>query len=195
MYPKTTLLSSFLVSAVSGCVVPGICVPPNTEYSRVISGPTPGQQWNIEGGFCGAFSVQHAALAFGAWISQDLVRKSNRNQPGPHHMHGDTTVGFEVMPSNVAYTANALRLTYLEWDSSQAPPQAPTYKRWLKKNLAAGHPVVWFPICKVRALHATPKRVNSALISSLCTSLLYSPLVSGRPTPMLPRQLPQWWCL
>ena len=26
------------------------------------------------------------------WVSQDLVRKANRDQPGPHNMHGDTTV-------------------------------------------------------------------------------------------------------
>ena len=100
------------------------------------------------GGFCGAFSVQHAALAFGAWISQDLVRKANREQPGPHNMHGNTTVGFEVMPSNAAYTAAHLRLSYEEWDSAQPAPQSAAYKAWLKRQLAAGNPVAWFPICK-----------------------------------------------
>lgn len=132
----------------AGCVAPGTCTPPATAYARVAVGPQPGQQWNIAGGFCGAFSLQHAALASGAWLSQDLVRKANRGQPGPHHMHGDTTVGFEVMPSNVAYTAAALRLRYDEWDYSAPPPQAPAYLRWLKKHLAAGAPVAWFPICK-----------------------------------------------
>ena len=87
-------------------------------------GPQPGQQWNTEGGFCGAFSLQHAALAVGAYVSQDLVRKANRDEPGEHHMHGDTTVGWEVMPSNVAYTAKKLRFTYNEWDWSQPTPQA-----------------------------------------------------------------------
>ena len=107
-----------------------------------------GVQWETSGGFCGAFSVQHAALAFGAWLSQDYVRRSNRDQPGPHHMHGDPTVGFEVMPSNVAYTAAHLRLAYDEWDYTQPQPQAPAYKRWVKAHLAQGSPVVWFPICK-----------------------------------------------
>ena len=130
------------------CVAPGTCTPPNAAFSRVIAGIQPGQQWNIAGGFCGAFSVQHAALAFGAWISQDLVRKANRLQPGPHHMHGDATVGYEVMPSNVAYTAAALRLSYDEWDSAHPAPQAPAYKRWLKAHLVKGQPIVWFPICK-----------------------------------------------
>jgi hypothetical protein len=68
----------------AGCVPPGQCTPPSTAYSLVIPGPQPGQQWNTAGGFCGAFSVQHAALAFGAWISQDLVRKANRDQNIPH---------------------------------------------------------------------------------------------------------------
>lgn len=52
------------------------------------------------------------------------------------------------MPINVAYTAAHLRLNYEEWDSSQPAPQAAAYKRWLKSHLAAGHAVVWFPICK-----------------------------------------------
>jgi hypothetical protein len=130
------------------CVPPGQCTPPATTFSRVIAGPSPGQQWNTAGGFCGAFSVQHGALAFGAWISQDLVRKANRDQDIPHHMHGDPTVGYEVMPSNVEYTAQKLRLRYSLWDSSQPSPQAPAYKRWLKAHLAAGHPIAWFPICK-----------------------------------------------
>ena len=91
------------------CVAPGNCTAPNTQYqqvgstttrnirtchhlvlvrsiAQVLLGPQPGQQWNINGGFCGAFSTQHAALAFGAWISQDLVRKANRNSAGPHNM-------------------------------------------------------------------------------------------------------------
>ena len=148
MAARSLALAVLGAAAASACIAPGQCTPPATTYSRVIAGPKPGLQWNIAGGFCGAFSVQHGALAFGAWISQDLVRKSNRDQAGPHHMHGDTTVGFEVMPSNVAYTANALRLTFDEWDSSQPTPQAPLYKQWLKKHLSRGEPVVWFPICK-----------------------------------------------
>ena len=117
--------------------------------------------------------------AFGAWISQDLVRKANKDQTGiPQHMHGDTTVGWEVVPINVAYTAKQLKLVLFsihiacvcsqhlalrfhphpwcsvlilrwrvyfvlipaqvayEWDYSQATPQAPAYKVWMKKHLA-----------------------------------------------------------
>ena len=140
--------SSVEVAAPGPCVAPGTCTAPKTKYSWVAPGVTPGQQWNSAGGFCGAFSVQHAALPFGAWISQDLVRKANRDQPGPHYMHGDTTVGFEVMPSNVAYTAAHLRLRFEEWDYNQPKPQAPAFKKWLKAQLAAQHPLAFFPICK-----------------------------------------------
>ena len=130
------------------CVPPGQCEPPTTKYSKIVGGIAPGQQWNINGGFCGAFSVQHAALGAGAWISQDLVRKANRHHSGLHFMHGDRVHGYEVMPSNVAATAAALKLSFEEWDHRQPKPQATAYKRWLKKMLAAGNPVVWFPMCK-----------------------------------------------
>ena len=104
-----------------GCVAPGTCVPPaGAKYSRVIVGPKPGQQWNENGGFCGAWSVQQCALAHGAWISQDLVRKANAASPPPHTMHGDADEGYEVMPSNVAFTARALKLAYDEWDYIQS---------------------------------------------------------------------------
>ena len=130
------------------CVRPGTCTPPASKFSRVATGPTPGQQWNINGGFCGAFSLQHAALAFGAWISQDLVRKANKETPGPHHMHGDRTVGYEVVPSNVAATAAGLKLEYDEWDYNRPKPQAAAFKKWIKGHLVKGEPIVWFPMCK-----------------------------------------------
>jgi hypothetical protein len=157
MHPSLRTVASALAAATAvsaaaspgPCVAPGTCTPPSAAFSRVILDPAlAGVQWETSGGFCGAFSTQHAALAFGAWISQDLVRRANRDQPGPHHMHGDPTVGYEVMPSNVAYTAAALRLSYDEWDYTQPTPQADAFKAWVKSHLVAGHPVVWFPICK-----------------------------------------------
>ena len=132
-----------------GCVAPGTCVAPaGAKYSRVIVGPKPGQQWNENGGFCGAWSVQQCALAHGAWISQDLVRKANAASPPPHTMHGDADEGYEVMPSNVGYGAKNLRLAFEEWDYTQPSPQAPAFKKWLKAQLVQGRAIVWFPICK-----------------------------------------------
>ena len=119
------------------CVKPGVCTPPAAaKYSAVAVGPSPSLQWDMSGGFCGAFSVQQSALAVGAYISQDLVRKANIDQPGPHHMHGNPNplncsadplgCGWEVMPSNVKYTADNLRLTSDEFDYSQPSPQVDT---------------------------------------------------------------------
>ena len=136
------------LTAFKGCVPPGQCTAPDSKYSRIVTGPVPGQQWNIAGGFCGAFSVQHAALGVGAWVSQDLVRKANRMGPGPHNMHGDKTEGYEVMPSNVAVTAEGLKLAYEEWDYSQPVPQAAAFKKWLKSQLVQGRAIAWFPMCK-----------------------------------------------
>jgi hypothetical protein len=59
-----------------------VCVAPATKYSNVLPGVTPRQQWNINGGFCGAVSFQALHLAYGAWISQDLVRKANTHGSG-----------------------------------------------------------------------------------------------------------------
>jgi len=136
-------------SADGECIAPGTCIPPNMAYSRVMRGPQPSQQWNVNGGFCGAFSIQQGALAHGAWISQDLVRKANGDQDWiEHNMHGDPVLGYEVVPTNVAFTAQQLKLTYDEWDWNATAPQAAAYKTWVKSHLVQGSPVVMFPICK-----------------------------------------------
>ena len=96
-------------------------------------------------------------LSVGAWISQDKVRKANIHQPGRHTMHGDNTpkcashplgCGWEVMPSNVKYTADHLRLRSVEWVYTSRSPQAPAWKAWVKSHLTKGQPVVFFPMCK-----------------------------------------------
>lgn len=89
-------------------------------------------------------SVQATALAFGAWISQDLVRKANTHGEG----HGSPKEGYEVLPSNVAETVRNLKLTCDEWDYMQPKPQAPAFKKWMKSHLVLGHPIVMFPMCK-----------------------------------------------
>jgi len=114
-----------------------------------LTGPAPGQQWNIDGGFCGAFSIQQCGLSVGAWVSQDLVRKANRDQTGiEHNMHGDKTLGYEIVPINAAYTADHLGLQRDEWNYNNPAPQTKAYKSWVKGHLIKGECVVWFPICK-----------------------------------------------
>ena len=49
---------------------------------------------------------------------------------------------------NVAYTSKQLRLSHTEWDYTSPKPQVDGYKAYLKAELAAGHPVVFFPMCK-----------------------------------------------
>ena len=137
-----------LLGGHAGCVKPGLCVAPNTTYKAVSSGPTPGIQWEISGGFCGSWSIQQAALAHGAWISQDLIRKANIDWVGPKVMHGDSDLGYEILPINVGFTAGHLKLRYEEWDYNTTKPQAAAYKAWIKKHLVAGSPIVWFPMCK-----------------------------------------------
>jgi len=137
------------------CKSPGTCAPPAAAlHSAVAIGPSPGMQWNLAGGFCGAFSVQQAALSAGAWISQDLVRKANIGQPGAHNMHGSSNCsadplgcGWEVMPSNVKWTAEHLRLASDEFDYTQPSPQAAAWKCWAKHHLVKQHAIAFFPMC------------------------------------------------
>jgi len=60
-------------------------------------------------------------------------------------MQSSSTLSF---PSNVAYTAKALKLDAESWDYTQPAPQAPAFKKWLKSHLVKGRAIVWFPLCK-----------------------------------------------
>jgi hypothetical protein len=136
-------LHEWNATSTSGCVYPGTCKQPAAKYTKVLN-LQPRQQWNIDGGFCGALSIQQAALGVGAWISQDLVRKANTHGEG----HGSSSKGYEVLPSNVQETVTNLKLASEEWDYNQPKPQAKAFKAFIKRNLVKGHPIVWFPICK-----------------------------------------------
>lgn len=135
-----------------GCVKPGQCTPPPSKFSRVLP-VTPRQQWNSAGGFCGSMSIQTGALAHGAWISQDLVRKANTFGAGhcdggtPGHP-GKEKLGCEVGALNIGQTAANLKLVYDEWDYNSTKPQSPRYKKWMKSHLAKGHAIVWLVMCK-----------------------------------------------
>ena len=54
----------------------------------------------------------------------------------------------EVGAHNIGATARNLKLRYAEWDYNATQPQAPAYKRWMKRHLAAGAVVVWLVKCK-----------------------------------------------
>lgn len=155
MAPRILLLASSLAVAAAlhehgaelqgggDCVAPGTCRAP-AATNRVVLDIKPRQQWNINGGFCGAMSLQVAALGHGAWISQDLIRKATPRGEG----HGDSKVGYEVLPSNVAAAAQNLKLRHDAWDYNSPKPQAKAFKKWIKSHLVKREPVVMFPICK-----------------------------------------------
>lgn len=135
------------------CVSPGRCTPPAAKFSRVLP-VTPRQQWNTAGGFCGSMSIQTAHLAFGAWISQGLVRQANTHgaghcdggspgRPGP--IKGE---GCEVGALNIGETAENLKLDYEEWNYNSTKPQSAAYKAWMKKHLVHGDAIVWLVMCK-----------------------------------------------
>ena len=76
------------------------------------------------------------------------MRKANRDQPGPYTMHGDKIEGYEVVPTNIAFTAAGLGLSHDEFDYNQTAPQADAFKAFMKSHLVQGHPIVWLPLCK-----------------------------------------------
>lgn len=141
------------IYSTAACVYPEICQPPATKYSKVLP-IRPRMQWNTNGGFCGSLSFQVMAMTYGAWLSQDHIRKANIG--GPCFGHTDLTApdgisgpsGCEVGPENYGFTAGRLRLAFDEWDWSQPAPQADAFKRWIKSHLARGEPVMWAPMEK-----------------------------------------------
>ena len=129
----------FLESQDAHCVFPGTCTPPMTKYSKKAT-VIPRDQWTIEGGFCGALSIQSIALTYGAWISQDLIRKSTPYAGGGF---GNPEEGYEVLPQNFEAALKNLRMEANLFGYKTVPePQSSSYLKWVKKNLAQGYPIV-----------------------------------------------------
>lgn len=109
----------------------------------MLSPVEPRRQWTQSGGYCGSLSVQAIALSYGVWISQSVVRMSAADGGG----HGDPNTGYEILHTNLGGALDTLGLTYIEFSSSLYP-QSPAYLEWLKEQLAAGHRIIWFIMCK-----------------------------------------------
>lgn len=93
------------------------------------------QQWGNRDGYCGSMSIQSAALYYGNWISQDMVRHSVGNK--------------EILHTNIAAAISQLRFGVDAWQYTQySIPQWQPYLQWMKKSLANGWPVMWFIYCK-----------------------------------------------
>ena len=160
------LAGTAAVAAATGnatCAPPAVCNQPPATFVKVVS-EHPRQQWNYNGGFCGAFSLQTLMMTRGAWVSEDLVRKANIGAPCFGHGNGPNSticqskndtecissapLGCEVGPENYAETCAGLRLRCDVWDYTQPKPQASDFKRWMKLHLVNGFPVVWVPMLK-----------------------------------------------
>lgn len=145
----SSILTAFLAASLfegstAQCQAPGTCTPPSATFSKVAP-VNPRGQWGDSGGYCGSLSIQTIALTHGAYISQDVVRKST----GPGGGHGDAKWGYEILHTNIDEALTNLKLDYegFDWQNS-TQPQNIAYKKWLKYHLVNGAPVVWFVYCK-----------------------------------------------
>jgi hypothetical protein len=106
------------VSKDAHCVAPGTCTAPKTKFMKRAT-VIPRDQWTISGGFCGSLSIQSIALTYGAYISQDRVRKQTPYGGGGH---GNPKDGYEVLPANIDTTLNNLKLNHSMFDTSLPKP-------------------------------------------------------------------------
>jgi hypothetical protein len=84
-------------------------------------------------------------LTHGVWISQDLIRK----HAAPGGGHGNDTLGYEILHTNIEGALTNLGFKYDSFDHLNTPlPQSYSYLSWLKSKLAQGQGVVWFIMCK-----------------------------------------------
>lgn len=127
------------------CEYPGRCSPPKSTLFSVVSAVSPRRQWDSDGGYAGALTVQAIALNYGVWISQSLVRKAASEGGG----HGDAKAGWEILHTNLGSALDKLHFTWEAYDSSTSPtPQGASYLPWLKGHLGDGSPVAWFVMCE-----------------------------------------------
>jgi len=111
----------------------GICTKPTKKYEMILN-TKPGQQWNDAGGYCGSWSIQRAAMAKGAWISQQQVRDHTVAGGGNDE---------EILETNIDLALANLKLKAEAWDYKNMPiPQYDAFRKWIKKQLAAGNPLV-----------------------------------------------------
>jgi hypothetical protein len=111
------------------------CKKPSKMHEQ-IQNTQPGYQWGDAGGYCGSFSTQRAAMAKGAWISQQQVR--NHTTPGSPQSHDE-----EIIDTNIAKAWTNLKFKFESFDYRHEPtPQTDGIRKFMKKELAAGNVVV-----------------------------------------------------
>lgn len=109
------------------------CAKPTKKFEHILK-VQPGYQWNDAGGYCGSWSIGRAALAKGAWISQQQVR--DHTVPGGGHDN-------EILETNIDLALKNLKLKAESFDYKNLPtPQLDEGRRWMKRQLVNGHPLV-----------------------------------------------------
>jgi hypothetical protein len=110
------------------------CEQPSRKYSKMLP-MQPGIQWNQHGGYCGAWSFQRAALAKGAYISQQQVRDHAEFGGG----HDE-----EILNTNIDSAFEKLHIRHDNFEFNVLPtPQSTEYLKFMKKHLVADNPVIW----------------------------------------------------
>jgi len=72
-----------------------------------------------------------------------------KHAPYQHGSHGNSTVGYEVGTMNIGPALDNLKIRHELFDYYHTPkPQSQSYLKWIKKNIAAGQPIVTFVMCK-----------------------------------------------
>merc|ERR1719401_352197 len=111
-----------------------LCTTPPHKYANILP-VQPGVQWMQHGGYCGAWSVQRAALAKGAYISQQQVR-DHAKYGGGHDQ--------EILNTNIDGALKMLKLKAEGFEYNVLPtPQADEYLKFMKKSLISSNPIIW----------------------------------------------------
>jgi len=110
-----------------------VCAKPTKKYEQILN-TQPGYQWDDAGGYCGSWSIQRAAMAKGAWISQQQVR--DHTVPGGGNDN-------EILATNIDLALSNLKLKAEGFDYKNLPtPQLDSGRKFMKQQLAAGNPLV-----------------------------------------------------
>ncbi|KAH8046783.1 hypothetical protein JL721_12308 [Aureococcus anophagefferens] len=113
-----------------------------SSSSTDASSATTATTWvDAEGVFGGASAIQAIALSYGVYVSQGVARRAAADGGG----HGSPKLGYEILHTNVAGALDKLRFQYEVYDGPTYP-QWRSYLLWLKRRLAGGAPVLWFPM-------------------------------------------------
>jgi hypothetical protein len=107
---------------------------PSRKHQKILP-MQPGIQWGQHGGYCGAWSIQRAAMFKGAYISQQQVRDHAEFGGG----HDE-----EILNTNIDGAFKKLHIKAEDFQFNVLPsPQSEEYMKFMKRHLIADNPVIW----------------------------------------------------